>query len=507
MVALYDALVHWAEDAPERACIVEAETGRTINYQQCLLAVRMLQQHFGEQPQNVFLTLPGGVINAVAWLATLTGGHTLVPLSPKASAEDVQRAVSMFRPDIVLLEDEHMEVVEGLQDARLITRAQCEQWFEHLESVQQDGTLAAHVGKLCVMTSGSTGEPKGVVLDEEQVAWTAEQVRVAHQLQPQDRGFTPLPFFHINAPVVSLCASLLAGSTVVIAGHFSRRNFWGWIERYQISWASIVPTIIAILLDGEKPERAPECLHFVRSASAPLPVAHFKAFEQAFGVPLIETYGLSEAASMICANPLPPRARKAGSVGIPYGISLRVCRVHEEGEHMGLREVAPGEQGEVCISGPNVIDGYYGNADEDSFEDGWFRTGDMGYQDEEGYVFLVGRSRAVINRGGENIAPREIEEVLLHYPGIREAVAVGRLDPIYGEVVVAYIVLNGDANEAPDRLRQSLHDYAAQHLSGPKVPVDFVIEAELPKNHTGKVDRMRLQMREKEQSHVFGTAN
>ncbi len=505
MVALYDALVRWADETPEQACIVEAESGRSINYQQCLHYVQILHHHFGERAQNIFMLLPGGVLNAVTWLAALSGGHTLVPLAPNASQEDIERAAHMFHADIVLVEQIDEMLGDELRDARFVTCEECEGWLR--EEVSGESILPAQEGALCVMTSGSTGEPKGVILTEPQIAWTADQVRIAHHLQPEDRGFTPLPFFHINAPVVSLCSSVLVGSTVIIASRFSRRNFWSWIEQYQVSWASIVPTIIAILLDGEKPKQVPACLHFVRSASAPLPVAHFKAFEQAFNVPLIETYGLSEAASMITANPLPPQPRKAGSVGLPYGVSLRVCQLRTRDEPHSLHDVARGEQGEVCISGPNVIQHYYGNADEQSFERGWFRTGDLGYQDEDGYLFLVGRSRAVINRGGENIAPREIEEVLLHYPSIREAVVIGRPDAIYGEVVVAYVVLNADVSDRQEEVCQALHGYAAQHLSKPKVPVDFVLMDELPKNHAGKVDRLQLQAREKEQAHVIGTAN
>jgi acyl-CoA synthetase (AMP-forming)/AMP-acid ligase II len=290
-----------------------------------------------------------------------------------------------------------------------------------------------------------------------------------------------------------LCAPLLVGSTIIIAQHFSRRHFWEWIERYQITWASIVPTILAIMLETEKPAFLPGPLRFVRTASAPLPASQLKAFEAKFGLPVIETYGLSEAASQVTTNPVPPGMHKAGSVGLPVGVSLRICQPRSEPADESLVDVEQGASGEICISGPSVIEGYLDNADEDSFRDGWFRTGDIGYLDLDGYLFITGRLREVIIRGGENIAPREIEEVLLTHPLVRDAAVVGRPDPIYGEVVVAYIVIQGKGGS---EMQQRLHLYAAERLSPAKVPVDYVIVSALPRTTSGKVARQVLREQE-----------
>ncbi len=190
------------------------------------------------------------------------------------------------------------------------------------------------------------------------------------------------------------------------------------------------------------------------------------------------------------ANPVPPGRHKPGSAGLPVGVSLRICRPRDDED---LHDVPRGETGEICISGPSVISAYYGNADKESFQNGWFRTGDLGYQDEEGYLFITGRLRDVIIRGGENIAPREVEEVLETHPAIREAAVIGRPDAVYGEQVVAYIVVNGPWSP---ELAQSLHEFTAQKLSAHKVPVDFIAVDALPKNALGKVAHRLLQKRD-----------
>ncbi|GAC1567648.1 MAG: hypothetical protein NVS3B14_14330 [Ktedonobacteraceae bacterium] len=252
-----------------------------------------------------------------------------------------------------------------------------------------------------------------------------------------------------------------------------------------------MPTILAILLKTEKPAFLPGTLRFVRTASASLPVAHLKAFEEKFGIPVIETYGLTEAASQVAANPVPPGLHKAGSVGLPVGVSLRICHPGTDDCQQGLQDVATGASGEICIKGLGVIQSYWGNEDQESFRDSWFRTGDLGYQDEDGYLYINGRLRDVIIRGGENIAPREIEEVLHAHPAVQDVAVVGRPDNIYGEQVVAYVILHDAWN--PTGSVESLRDYAAQNLSSHKVPADFIVLDSLPRNHTGKVDRHFLR--------------
>jgi len=516
MTTLQDYLEQWSTRSPEQTYIIEAETARSINYRQSLRAVGALQRIFGPRPRSIAMALPGGIATALVWLAALSGGHTLVPLAPDATDSEKAALTRRYAPDLLIVEECQHATGFVSASAQVLTRQQLLDVITHAEDEQYMAPSPQTAGQVCLHTSGSTGEPKGVILREPQIVWTAEQIRTSHQLGTRDRGLCVLPFFHVNAPVVSLCSSLIAGSTIVIARRFSRQHFWAWIEQYQITWASIVPTIVAILLGTEKPTFLPGPLRFVRTASAPLPAVHLLAFEQKFGIPVIETYGLSEAASQVTANPVPPGIHKPGSVGKPTGVELRICQPLTAGAVQNtLRDVAPGAVGEICVRGPSVIKAYQGNAGRQSFQDGWFRTGDLGYQDADGYVFITGRLREVINRGGENIAPREIEDVLLSHPAVHEAAVVGRPDPFYGEVVVAYVVPQKDAEDDVNAartagvavatrtvskvaLKRGLQQYAAQRLSPPKVPVDILIVDELPRTASGKIARQLLREQERQ---------
>src|SRR5437868_3933883 len=294
----------------------------------------------------------------------------LVPLAPDAAEEERARAVSMYRPDMLFVEQhEEARGFSAAFAAQVVTRRDCDALIEQART-ELISPLPSVKGYVCLMTSGTTGDPKGVILDEYQIAWTADHVRTSHRLSPADRGLTALPFFHVNGPVVGLCASIMAGSTIVIARKFSRSHFWSWIEAYQVTWASIVPTIVTMLLGTSLPAPQaglpaflPGALRFIRTGAAALSATDLHAFEAKFGIPLIETYGLTEAASEVTANPVPPGRHKPGSAGLPVGVSLRICRPRVDGDDR-LHDVPRGETSEICISGPSVISAYYGHADK-----------------------------------------------------------------------------------------------------------------------------------------------
>ncbi|HLW02073.1 MAG TPA: AMP-binding protein [Ktedonobacterales bacterium] len=488
---LYEHLRNWAATRPEAPFLIEAETGVTLTYKQSFTACQAMRQHLGAEPRSILLGLPGGIANAIVWLSALTGGHTLIPIAPDAPAQEVLRVTDLFPPDVIIADQAVGQESLGQPRTPMLTKRDCEMLIHHA-AFDAGPALPPIEGRACLRTSGSTGQPKSVLLGEQQIAWAAGQVRRSHQLSPSDRGLAVLPFFHVNAPVVSLCASLLAGSSVVIASRFSRSRFWSWIEHYRVTWASIVPTILALVLQTERPAFLPGTLRFVRTASAPLPAIQLLQFERQFGVPVIETYGLTEAGSQVCANPLPPARHMPGSVGKPVGIALRIC-CPSTAAGQPLQEVAPGETGEICVAGPSVVSGYVGTTETNTFQGSWFRTGDLGYQDAEGHVYLIGRLRETILRGGESIAPREVEEVLLAHPAVREAAVIGRPDALYGEQVVAYLAARETWTEA---LEQSLRAHCAEHLTKHKVPSAFIPTDALPRTLTGKIDRQRLPWHE-----------
>ena len=494
MTSFVEKLEQLAASTPYKPLIIEAETGATCTYAQCRAAVAALRTYLGDSPRCILLALPGGILSAITWLSALSGGHLLIPVAPDAPAAEKGRLVARYHPDLVFVEQDADARDFGDVDAPIITAEAIYQVLWRYAPTRY-APLSLRVGQVCLQTSGSTGEPKGVILDERQIVWAAEHISASHQLTAADIGLTVLPFFHVNAPIVSFCASLVAGSTVVIARRFSRRNFWPWVERYAVTWVSIVPTIVTILLGTDPPAFLPGPLRFARTASAPLPAAQLHAFEAHFGIPVVETYGLTEAASQVAANPVPPGIHKAGSVGLPAGVALRICapRREEDADDTPLIDVAPSAPGEICVQGPSVIHAYQDNAGQQSFQAGWFRTGDLGCQDADGYIFITGRLRDVIIRGGENIAPREVEEALALHPAVSEVAVVGRPDPLYGEVVVAYVVLHAGVS---DDIIPALRAHAERHLSAPKVPVDIICVAALPRTASGKIARQRLRENE-----------
>jgi acyl-CoA synthetase (AMP-forming)/AMP-acid ligase II len=350
-------------------------------------------------------------------------------------------------------------------------------------------------GGIFLCTSGTTGTPKGILLREDQLTHVAAAVAAHHRLTPADRGYCCLPLFHINAEVVGLLGTLAAGACLVVDRKFSRRGFWELIGTRQITWINAVPAIITILA-MDPPVAVPGRVRFIRSASAPLAPSALERFEDSFGIPVVETYGMTEAASMITANPL-DGPRKAGSAGRPAGTEVRVVSRDED----LLRPCPPGTIGRVQIRGPGVITEYAAGGPAGAIDaDGWLETGDLGHLDQDGYLFLAGRSDDVINRGGEKIYPREIEEFLLTQPGVRSAVVVAASDEVLGQRPVAYVVPAASAASAvpatdpggPD-LADALRAACSTALPRPKRPTEFCLVPELPLGATGKVSRRRLR--------------
>jgi acyl-CoA synthetase (AMP-forming)/AMP-acid ligase II len=291
-----------------------------------------------------------------------------------------------------------------------------------------------------------------------------------------------MPLFHVHGLVASTLATLATGGAVVVPGRFSPLTFWRVAREYRVTWYSAVPTLHQLLLaraepGAPRPEGA-ERLRFIRSGSASLAPQVMHDLEAAFGAPVLESYGMTEAAHQMASNPLPPAVRKPGSVGQATGVAVGI--MDEDGRHLN-----PGERGEVIIKGATVIRGYENNpeANAASFVDGWFRTGDQGYLDADGYLKLVGRIKELINRGGEKISPGEIDEVLLAHPSVAEAVSFGVPHPTWGEEVAAAVVLREPVSQA------DLLAYCRERLADFKRPTRIYITDAIPRTATGKIQR------------------
>ena len=424
----------------------------------------------------VALRLPDPLGYATAMLGIIGAGRVVVPLDPAAPGSEVSRMLVVARPQAVVCEPGDGFAVDLAADLTVL-------W--PTEAVPEDTVSwpepGAEAGGIFLCTSGTTGTPKGILLRDEQLCHVAAAVAGHHRLSPADRGYCCLPLFHINAEVVGLLATLAARACLVVDRKFSRRGFWPLIDSKRITWINAVPAIITVLA-MDPVQRPAGRVRFIRSASAPLAPSVLERFEQAFGIPVVETYGMTEAASMITANPL-DGPRKPGSVGLPAGAEVRVVPV---------AGAQADEVGRVQIRGRGIITEYATGGRAGAIDpEGWLDTGDLGRLDCDGYLFLAGRSDDVINRGGEKIYPRDIEDFLLAQDGVSSAAVVAAHDEVLGERPVAYIVPAG--SWSADKLEYALLEACGEGLPRAKRPAAFFVVEEMPLGRTGKISRRRLR--------------
>jgi oxalate---CoA ligase len=340
-----------------------------------------------------------------------------------------------------------------------------------------------------LLTSGTTARPKRVPLTHRRLLASARGHRRALELGTSDRCLDLMPLFHVNG-LIMLLTSLEAGAATVCPPRFEAARFFQWLAETRPTWLNGTPTVhLGILwqagLDRDTAARAVarSPLRFIRSASSALPARVGEELERLFGAPAIESYGQTETATLVAISPLPPRPRKPGAAGVAAGPEIAIVDAE------GLR-VPTGARGEVVVRGANVMAGYEDEPETTaaSFAEGWFRTGDLGHLDTDGFLFITGRLKDVINRGGEKIAPREVDEVLMAHPDVREAVTFGVPHRTLGEDVAAAVVLADGAAVSPGALRQ----FAAQRVAAFKVPRRIVFLAQIPRGLTGKPDRAAL---------------
>jgi acyl-CoA synthetase (AMP-forming)/AMP-acid ligase II len=345
-------------------------------------------------------------------------------------------------------------------------------------AIESDVALFLH-------TSGTTSRPKGVPLTHANLVHSAGNIERWYELRKSDVSLCVMPLFHVHGIVFSTLAVLRAGGAVVVPERFSASAFWPSVAEYDVSVVSAVPTIYRTLLLRAEEDGAPRMgehrIRFLRSSSAPLPASEMVRLEERFGAPVIEAYSMTEAAHQMCANPLHGE-RRPGSVGV--GAFVGVGILDEAGN-----ELASGTVGEVAVRGANVTHGYHNNpaANESSFVNGWFRTGDYGVLDGTGYLTLVGRLKELVNRAGEKISPVEVDDALMSHPGVAEAVAFAIPDEKYGEAVAAALVLRDPATTVAAVL-----DHARKRLAPFKVPTSVIVVDSIPRTATGKVQRRNV---------------
>ncbi len=357
------------------------------------------------------------------------------------------------------------------------------------ERAVQPGAAEGEDIALVLHTSGTTSRPKIVPLTHRNVCASAEHIRASLDLTADDRCLNIMPLFHIHGLMAAVLSSLAAEASICCTPGFDALKFFSWMRDERPTWYTAVPTMHQAILGRARRNLetiSDVRLRFIRSSSASLPPQVMTQLEETFRAPVVEAYGMTEASHQMASNPLPPLARKPGTVGLAAGPEVAVM-----GESGSL--LAPGSIGEIVIRGPNVTGGYQNNpeANASSFTAGWFRTGDQGVIDSDGYLRLTGRLKEIINRGGEKISPREVDEVLLDHPAVSQVVTFALPHSKLGEEVAAAVVLKGDVEVGPEDIRQ----FARDHLADFKVPRKVVFVEEIPKGPTGKLQRIGLAER------------
>jgi acyl-CoA synthetase (AMP-forming)/AMP-acid ligase II len=437
---------------------------------------------------RVGLVYPNSAEAIVLFLAAATAG-TAAPLNPAYKVDEFQFYLEDTRARALLVPPGQAAAARQAAppDAAVVEAAFDEHGTLRFPGGAESGGGVEPPGEddvaLVLHTSGTTSRPKMVPLRHRNLAASVANIIPSYQLTSDDVSLCLMPLFHVHGLVASTLATFGSGGTVVVPPKFSPFELGSLVRERGVTWYSAVPTIHQLVADRfarSRPEGL-ESLRFARSCSSALAPDLMARLEDLLGVPVLEAYGMTEASHQMASNPLPPGDRRPGSVGRGTGVDVAV--LDDQGEVLPA-----GAIGEVAVRGPNVMDGYEANpaANSEAFASGWFRTGDQGTIDEAGYVTLLGRIKELINRGGEKIAPREIDEVLRRHPAVAEAVTFGVPHPSWGEEVAAAVVLRSEVD------KRELTDFCRQYLADYKVPRQLYFVTEIPRTATGKVQRRHV---------------
>jgi long-chain acyl-CoA synthetase len=474
-----------------------AETGAALTFGELAASARRVAAWLAREGYgpgtHVSLVMPNGLATVRLLLGAMAGGCCVNPVNLLSSPEQMRYVLDHADSRVVFASPEWAPrlrelaagITRGLRVVELDPEAPALPGEREADAAVPLPAVAPEALALLMYTSGTTGKPKGVMLSHANLVANARAISAEHALGPGDRVAAVLPLYHINAFAVTMLAPLAHGGSLAMPAKFSAARFWPLVTGSGCTWINVVPTIVSYLLEGEAPPReALARVRFCRSASAALPPEHHLAFERKFGIGIIETMGLTETVAPAFSNPLEPARRKVGSVGRASGCEARV--VDERGA-----ELPDGTPGEILIRGPQVTAGYYKNPEATAaafYPGGWLRTGDIGRRDADGFFFITGRIKELIIKGGENIAPREIDEVLLRHPAVLDAAAVGVPDRHYGQEIAACVV----RREGADCTEAELRDFCLGHLGRYKTPKAIHFVPELPRGPSGKVQRLKL---------------
>ncbi len=486
-----------ASEHPQKQFLFSEADGRVFTYAEFENAVNstaaLLASHKIARGDVVSLLMPNSAEYIVAYFACWKLGALAGPINSLLKEDETAYVINNSEAKAIMVGSEFRDRLEAIREQ-----------LPHLQSViifdnvagstktfsdvneRSCPAFTADDEAIIIYTSGTTGKPKGCLLTHGNLIANARQITQWLGFTNDDRLLTLMPLFHMNAVSVTTMSALYAGGSTVVSPKFSASRFWQVISDYQITSFGSVATMLSMLLsaypDGVPPEFDASRLRFAMCGSAPVPAEVMRRFEETFKCLVIEGYGLSESTCRSTFNP-PDRRRRSGSCGLPIGNEMRVVDENDQ-------DVADGELGEIVLRGENILKGYYKNdtATAEAFRNGWFHTGDIGYRDADGFYYIVDRKSDMIIRGGENIYPREIDEVLYQHPAVAAAATVGVPDSLYGEEVAAYIVLK-DGREGTE---EEFIAHCRARLADFKCPKSVRFVSDIPKGPTGKLLKRKL---------------
>ena len=495
-----ELLARRVEAAADKVFLFSEADGRQFTYAEFDAAVNraaaMLTKYGIRKGDAVGLLLPNSVEYVIAYFACWRLGAVAGPINSLLKSREISYVISNSDAKALLVNSEYLPLVDGIRTEKTTVQAVItfDSEAEATEEFADDATsglppipeVDSEDEAIIIYTSGTTGKPKGCLLTHANLITNAKQISSWLGFTERDRLLSVMPLFHMNAVSVTTMAALYAGGSTVVSPKFSASRFWQVISDYQITSFGSVATMLSMLL-STYPKGVPEGLstdqlRFAMCGSAPVPAEVLKRFEETFHCLVVEGYGLSESTCRSTFNP-PDERRRPGSCGLPIGNDMRV--VDEEDT-----EVPDGTLGEIVLRGENILKGYHKNPEATSvaFRNGWFHTGDVGYRDADGFYYIVDRKSDMIIRGGENIYPREIDEVLYQHPAIAAAAAIGVPDPLYGEEVAVFIVLK-PGTEATE---EEIIAFCSARLADYKCPKTVRFVEEIPKGPTGKLLKREL---------------
>jgi long-chain acyl-CoA synthetase len=481
--------------SPDNPFLLSEADGRQFTYAEFSRAVdataRLLVSHGIGKGDVVSLLMANSAEYIIAYFACWKLGALAGPVNSLLKEHETAFVMNNSEAKAALVHSEFRQRIETIRHElpRLKSVITFDDQAEATRGVAESTTrlsLSNSDDAIIIYTSGTTGKPKGCLLTHGNIIANARQISEWLHFTPEDRLLSIMPLFHMNAVSVTTMSALYAGGSTVISPKFSASQFWKVISDYQITSFGSVATMLSMLLNtypnGVPQGLKTDQLRFAMCGSAPVPAEVMKKFEETFNCPVIEGYGLSESTCRSTFNP-PDDRRRAGSCGLPIGNEMKVVDDNDN-------EVPQGELGEIVLRGGNILKGYFKNpeATEKAFRGGWFHTGDVGYRDQDGFFYIVDRKSDMIIRGGENIYPREIDEVLYQHPAVAAAATIGVPDQLYGEEVAAFVVLK----HGMKLTEAELIEYCQLELADYKCPKSIRFVADIPKGPTGKLLKREL---------------